>query len=109
MTPRLVHEPACDYLKNGVCSCVEVAHEQQPVAVRNWLERGRQMLIREKATEQQAKQFWALPAFAQKRIIRNFDRKVKLENDPRGPEKIRAAQEKRKRQVERQLRGQADG
>jgi hypothetical protein len=104
----LVHAADCAYFKDGVCNCVgqtvELPAPFKEQLVRDWVGRARAMLKREKATPEQEKQFWALPVHARKQIIRNFDRKVKLKSDPHGAEKIRAAQEKRRRQVERQLK-----
>jgi hypothetical protein len=60
------------------------------------------MLLVEKATPEQVKQFYTLPIRAQKQIVRNFDRKNKRQSDPHRLEKMKAAQAKRNRQGERQ-------
>jgi hypothetical protein len=76
--------------------------------VNNWSKRVEQMLLVEKATPEQVKQFYTLPIRAQKQIVRNFDRKNKRQNDPHRLEKMKAAQEKRNRQGEKQGIGGVD-
>jgi predicted DNA-binding WGR domain protein len=73
--------------------------------MRNWPKRIEEMLLAEKATPAQVKQFYALSIRAQKLIVRNFDRKNKLQNDPHRVEKLKAAAERRKRRYERQAKG----
>jgi uncharacterized protein YcaQ len=74
----------------------------------NWPKRIEEMLVTEHATPAQVKQFYALPVRSQKQIVRNFDRKNKRQNDPHRLEKMKAAQEKRNRQGEKQGIGGVD-